>query len=537
MRKKSMFYSFYVLLFAVSLYIFLPVVNYNQISIYIIIIAVNLIFGMTYLIYNNVVEAKKNKTNIFLNIASIGVGAIIVLGIISLPVFRANSYKSLLPNPKYKEFSKEISYIDENNIPTVNEQYAKLLADKKLGEETSLGSRVELGDLTLQNVNGKLYYVAALNHSGFFKWMFNKGTPGYIMVSATNDHDVKLVKELDGKAMNLKYSPSAYFNEDLKRHIYLNGEVFRGITDFTFEIDDSGKPYWTATMYKNTIGLKGKKAVGIVLVDAQTGEVKKYSVADTPKWVDRIQPLNFVENNINKWGKYIHGVFNFSGKDKLKTTQGVGVVYNNGKCYYYTGLTSVGKDESTVGVTLVETRTQETTIFKISGATETAGTKSAEGKVQNLGYTGSFPILINVENIPTYFITLNDKSGLTKMFAMVSVGDYNAVGTGENITECKSNYIRVLQSKGNNTNIVSTGNANKLDGTVLRINSCTINGSSFYTFVLKEYPQKLFQASLTISNELPITQIGDKVSVKYNDMKQEQNLINCLDFDNKEFVQ
>ncbi|WP_392486851.1 cell shape-determining protein [Haloimpatiens sp. FM7315] len=532
-----MFYGSYLVLFLISFYFILPVVNYNRISIYLIILVINLVFGIAYFIYQRSVKEKKLVSNLFINVAGGSIVIIFVLFVAGLPIFRASGYKNLLPSPKYKEFSKEINYIDEKNIPTVNEKYAKLLADKKLGEETSLGSRVELGDLTLQNVNGKLYYVGPLNHSGLFKWMFNKSTPGYIMVSATNDHDVKLVKELNGKSISLKYSPSAYLNDDLKRHIYLNGEIFRGITDFTFEIDDKGKPYWTATIYKNTIGFSGKKSVGIVLVDAETGNIKKYSTENAPKWVDRIQPLDFVESNVNKWGKYIHGAFNFSGKDKLKTTEGVGVVYNNGRCYYYTGLTSVGKDESTVGFTLVDTRTQEATIFKISGATETAGTKSSEGKVQNLGYTGSFPVLINVENIPTYFVTLNDKNGLTKMFAMVSVSDYNAVGTGESISECKSNYIRVLQSKGNTTNLVSTGNLNEIKGTILRINSSIINGSSFYTFVLKEHPKEIFQAPLSISNELPITQINDKITIKYNDTKQKQSFINCLDFDNLEFAQ
>ena len=42
------------------------------------------------------------------------------------------------------------------------------LADKKLGEELALGSQVEVGQFTnKQQVNGKLIYVAPLNHRSF----------------------------------------------------------------------------------------------------------------------------------------------------------------------------------------------------------------------------------------------------------------------------------------------------------------------------------------------------------------------------------
>jgi hypothetical protein len=37
---------------------------------------------------------------------------------------------------------------------------------------------------------------------------------------------------------------------------------------------------------------------------------------------------------------------------------------NDNKSYWYTGLTSVGKDESAVGFVLVDTRTKETIFYK-----------------------------------------------------------------------------------------------------------------------------------------------------------------------------
>jgi hypothetical protein len=42
--------------------------------------------------------------------------------------------------------------------------------------------------------------------------------------------------------------------------------------------------------------------VGIILVNAQTGEIKEHSIVTTPSWVDRIQPIDFIEEQLNDWG-------------------------------------------------------------------------------------------------------------------------------------------------------------------------------------------------------------------------------------------
>ena len=50
---------------------------------------------------------------------------------------------------------------------------------------SGLGSIVDVGDFTLQQVDGELTFVAPLEHSGMWKYFDNKTTPGYITVSAT----------------------------------------------------------------------------------------------------------------------------------------------------------------------------------------------------------------------------------------------------------------------------------------------------------------------------------------------------------------
>lgn len=46
--------------------------------------------------------------------------------------------------------------------------------------------------------------------------------------------------------------------------------------------------------------------VKTIVVNAVTREIINYSIDETPKWVDRMQP----ENIIKEWGKYKLGFWN-----------------------------------------------------------------------------------------------------------------------------------------------------------------------------------------------------------------------------------
>lgn len=362
-----------------------------------------------------------------------------------------------------------------------------------------------------------MFWVAPLLHSGFFKWMNNKeGTAGYVTVSATNERDVKLVQNVAGKAVKIRYQPAAYFQSDIRRHLYFNGYFNVGLTDYTFEIDDTGAPFWVVTKYVKKIGFSGNDATGVVVVDAQSGDIKEYSITNTPKWIDRIQPIDFVEKQLNDWGEYVHGYWNFSNADKLQTTEGLTLVYgNNNKSYWYTGLTSVGKDESAVGFVLVDTRSKETTFYKQSGATEFAAQSSARGKVQEKGYVASLPIPYNINSIPTYVMTLKDKGGLVKMFAMVAINDYTIVGVGNTMRETLTAYKNVYNMADNKINPQSTSEKKILESIVTRIQNDVKSGNSFYYFTVKDHPS-IFVGSSQLSSQMPLTIVGDKVRISFD---------------------
>ncbi|WP_423738981.1 cell shape-determining protein [Clostridium cibarium] len=455
----------------------------------------------------------------------VGLAAAIIYAGLSLyfsPIISYKDHRNLIGTVDEVEFSKEIDHIDLKQLPTIDKELAAKLADKKLGEIPSLGSQVTIGELNLQSLDGELYYVAPLEHSSLIKWITNsKGTSGYIKVSATNENDVQLVTELNGEALKIKYLDSAYILSDLHRAAYLR-DMKAGHTDFTFELDDEGKPYWVITRYDNAIGFKEKKAIGALIMDAQTGDSEIYDIDNMPSWVDRIQPENYILNYVDKWGELVHGVFNFGDKDKLKSTDDMNVIFNKNECFYYTGITSVGNDEGLVGFMLTNTKTGKTTMYKTAGATESAAMKSAEGKVQQYGYRATLPYLINIQGEATYFTTLKDSNGLVKQYAMVDVKNYNTVAVADTVQGALNKYLDVLASS--NVSLDGSNKTEAIEGEVERIGVVIKDGVSIYDIKLKNQ-EKVFTVSTDSSREVALSKVGDRVSIKYMSVKDSKYII------------
>jgi hypothetical protein len=475
--------------------------------------------------------AVPKKGRRYLLIAAIPWIILILLAIYSSVLFHVNSYRDQMPAPEIREFSADMQPIDVSQLPVVDSELASLLADKKLGEKPSLGSQVTLGTPTIQKVDGKLVWAVPLLHSGFFKWTSSpEGTPGYILVSATNPRDVEYNADF-----LIKYQSNAYFLDSLERHVRFSGGFFKGITDYSFEINDEGRPYWVVTTYKNRVGISLPEADGVIIVDAATGESNWYGISNVPAWVDRVQPQDYIMTQIANRGNYVHGLFNFSNKDKFQASEGNAIVYNNDRCYLYTGLTSVGADESTIGFMMIDMVTKTPYLYQISGATEYAAQQSAEGKVQNLRYYASFPLITNVDGKASYFMTLKDDARLIKQYAFVSVTDYTSVGNGETISDAISNYRSVLKYSSSGSAIDTSGEQETLQGKVERISSEISGGNTLYYIILAEKPDKIFTAVADLSPELSLTKEGDDVSLTYT--KTDKVIIDMTVYDNLMYTQ
>ena len=534
--KNFKSYAISFIITAVYAFVKLPVLRVDFTSLYYVLAMFFVIAGILNIVFDR--EEQRftitNKRNFKIAIGILAI-AVVLPTLASTPIIRAKAYRNLLGTVKESEFTKDVSPVNVNEIRIVDEDMAMKLGDKKLGEVPAIGSVSKLGEFHIQKVKDKLYWVAPLVHRDFIKWVTNMGgTNGYVMVSANDPQDVKLVQKANGEDVKIVYQPDAYILQDLHRHVYINGGMSRGMADYTLEIDDNGKPFWVVSLYEHKVGFGGSNVNGTAIVDTKTGETKFYSIKDTPEWVDRIQPESFVVDQINSWGVYVNGFINsvISEKGVLKATEGTSLVYGeDNKSYWYTGITSAGGDESTIGFMLVDSRTKEAKLYKQPGATEMAAMKSAEGSVQEKNYEATFPVMYNILGQPTYVSSLKDKAGLVKRVVFVSVEDYNIVGVGRDKAEAMKNYKDALESGGSSLEIDESDEFDKeLEGTVKRIAADTKNGNTVYYLTLDTDEGNIFYATSKISKELPLTKEGDKIKITFS--KDEKDVIEIDEFDN-----
>lgn len=434
---------------------------------------------------------------------------VFVLGVIAgLPFFRAKAYSNLLV-PETSDFAADVAEISYNQIPMLDSTSAQVLADRKLGELSDLVSQFEVDNSTVQiNLNDQPVRVTFLNYGDAFKWLnnFTRGIPAYIVIDMTTQE-----VQVERMEQGIRYSPSEYFFRDIYRHLRFQFPT-KLFGDVNFELDESGHPYWVASVVTKTIGLfGGEDVVGAILTDAVTGESIYYDIADVPTWVDRVYPAKLLTEQYNYHGLYHNGFLNsiFGQRQVTVTTSGYNYIALNDDVWMYTGITSVSGDESNVGFILVNQRTKEAKYYAIAGATEVSAMRSAQGAVQQFGYEATFPLLLNVSGQPTYFMALKDASQLVKQYAMVNVQQYNIVATGNSVAECERNYVQLLDD---NNISVDTSEISTVTGTITDIRSAVLDGNTRY-FIQLDGADHYYMISIADANLCAILNVGDRVSI------------------------
>ncbi len=456
-------------------------------------------------------------------IAIAGIAILLMVGsLIGHPFFHAKAYKNLLQVTD-GDFSKDVAQLTMDNIPVVDKDTASRLGKRKLGEMSDLVSQFEISNNYTQiNYKEVPYRVTYLEYGDAIKWFNNQrdGLPGYLTVNMVTQQ-TNLVRFKDGQGM--KYSPSEYFFRDIYR--YLRFKYPTKMFDFSevsFEIDDNGTPYWIAPVIGYKIALwSGRDITGAVLVNAQTGETAYYSLENIPTWVDQVFISDLIIEQLEYYGAYQSGFINsiFGQKGVKVPTDGYNYLAIDDDVYLYTGLTSVTSDSSNVGFVLVNLRTKEAHYYAVPGAEEYSAMESAEGQVQNLKYTATFPILLNISDRPTYFLSLKDNAGLVKMYAFVDVEQYQVVGTGASVKAAMANYSTALGLDDDKTSEL-IGNKTK-EGVIDEIYSVVVDGNTYYYFKLKDDTQ-VYTASIKLSEKLPFLKTGDTVTITYADIENQK---------------
>lgn len=450
-----------------------------------------------------------------------GIG--IVMDVVGSEFFNAGSYNKLL-ELKDGDFTEDVAEISMKQIPVVDKDSAQNLGKRKLGEISDYVSQFEIADNYTQiNYKNQPNRVTPLAYADIIKWFNNQseGIPAYIKVNMTTQK-TELV-ELE-KGSYMKYSESEYFMRNIYRHLRFSYPT-KIFDDVTFEIDENGVPYWVASTVNFRIGFwSGRDIEGAVLVNAITGESDYYKLDEVPSWVDQVFSSSMIVEQLEYNGKYRDGFWNsiFGQKGVLQPTEGYNYLAIDDDVWLYTGMTSVVSDESNVGFVLVNLRTKQAKFYEVPGAKEYSAMSSAEGAVQEKAYEATFPILLNIAERPTYFMSLKDEAGLVKMYAFVDVQAYQVLGTGSSVDNAMENYIANLKRENIKVNEQEeVDNVQSVEAEITDISSAVVSGNTKYYIKLKLpatsslYVDGALSLDISLSSDLPFAKQGDKAEITY----------------------
>ena len=514
-------------------YVELPPINLHSAAFYSFFLFLSVVYCITAVITSGIYrQAENGKTFWKLLKGScivplIVIGAIFVIyvvgGLLSSVVIRSGAYAKLI-TVETGDFTQDIEEISFDQIPMLDRDSAEKLGDRKLGELADMVSQFEVADNYTQiNYKGRPVRVTPLRYGDIFKWLNNRsaGLPAYLIIDMVTQ-EVDVVRLPEG----MHYTTAEHFSRNLYRHLRFQYPTYI-FNEPTFEIDEEGTPYWVCPRIVKRIGLFGGTDIqGAVLVNAITGESQYYT--DIPTWVDGVYSAEIIMDQYDYYGTYQGGFINslFGQKNVTVTTEGYNYIAANDDVYVYTGVTSAGSDESNIGFILTNQRTKQTTFYSIAGAEEFSAMNSAEGVVQHLNYSATFPLLLNISNQPTYFMALKDYAGLVKMYAMVNVQQYQIVATGASVEECQSNYYKLLRQ-----NKLDTGEApilpadeDTVTGIVTALRSAVIDGTTMY-YVTLDAGNTVYCISAGEVEKVILLNVGDRITITYEPDSMRDDLI------------
>lgn len=465
----------------------------------------------------------------------------IFVAIANSAVFRAGDYASLINHlgPPVEEtvWSKNIQPKDPAHMRMASRENALYQAQKVLGTAGAIGSQFEIGEMTVQMVRGELAFIAPLDFAGFSVWLNTNGVPGYIKVSGEDPHrQAEFVRF--PKDRQMVFTPGAFFSFNLERHLRKNGYLGVGLTEYTFEIDDEGNPWWVITAFKPTLAWSAKKILGVVLVNPFTGATTFYKLGEVPGWVDRVVPSDFISDYLKWQGEYSGGWLNsWWGMKGLTAPDGEPLlIYGTGnQPEWVTDITSAStKDDSLIALVYTNSRTGKSVRYRMPGGGTTTAILDAVNKNQDIQFKhlhGAAVQIYNVNGQPTAVVPLLNESHSFQGVAMVSIGDVQAVATGRSAQEAVRNFEKVLTETGRRASVEGMSRALKsLDGIVSSVGTevTPTQGTVYYLF-LSGIPH-LFTAGAGQSIKLPVTKEGHRVRIEFYD--SDQDVIPMHNFDN-----
>lgn len=445
-----------------------------------------------------------------------------------IPVTRTSALRDL---SRASATTRPLSAIDVAHIRLVPIENADWKARKAIG---NLGINYEVGELSVQRVGGRLFWVAPLEFRGFWKWLSFKTSPGYILVDAEDPQRPAEVRT----GFKLRYLQSAFFFQNLRRHTYMSFGRYWPVEP-SFELDDNYRPWFVYSMLRPSIGLGGEKVAGAAIVDPQTGSMQFYPIGKAPAWVDRVIPETTAEKYNVWYGRYVHGFWNsvFTQRDVHQPTgygdQGADVfgVISSGRFFWFTGHTSpTTRDDSLVGYSMLDAHSGKMTYFMTDHGllNDTAAVSAVNANVSNYrGWHGAQALFYNLYGAESWVVPVLSEDDKFQGVGIVHARSGQTF-FGTTKEEALVNYKQWLAT-GRQNDVPSQQSQEKtITAAVVRISSANSGSTTLFYFTLAG-SDKIFTAHVGNSAEVPLTRAGDTVTIEYMDTAEKVTPVSKFD--------
>ncbi len=380
----------------------------------------------------------------------------------------------------------------------------------------SYGTGYQITRMDIERWHGQLYWIGALDfRPGFFRWLSERTTPGYIMVSAQNYNAAPRVMT----RYHFRYTPNAYFGENLWRHVQVAYPQFQlGSADL--EITPRMQPYWVVSAYeKRWTGLI-PQSVGAILVNPQTGAMRFVSGARAPAWVTEISGPTYASLIARSYGNDLHGFFNtmFARIGQFHPANAPqGVMGPGGQLYWYIALTSLSQsDQSALGFLMMDSRTGAMAFYHLNGVQNPRAIVSrVNGSTDNPNIHADTPTFYNLDGSYAYIAPIVNSANKLEEYAVLDPTNASPPIVGATLSAVLSGWQQYLANNGGNYHVTGgTVRFRTLSGVVARIAFNPAGTAPEWLMTVKHHAT-IFAVSAQTDPAAALIRPGDPVTMTY----------------------
>ena len=399
-----------------------------------------------------------------------------------------------------------------------------------------------LGPATLQYVDGRMWYVFPLEFDGAGnKARLHAIEPGYIMVSAEDPNAVP-VEHYDG-AYTMIVSLGGGQGSEPARWAYSHGYSGYLLDDPTLEINDQGLPYYTVTLLSPRLGWTFFAPVGVLVINAHTGQITRYGLGDVPSWVDRVYSQQVAMTIADWYGEYSQAGFQGLGSSNANRFQvsGQPVMVYTGTAHpvWRMLLTSYNSDNSVSKIVEMNAATGAMTIYTpqqpmgIEGAVTQAfdnasGTGASLVKADH--YQAVDLTLHVIYGQLTWMATYEPQGSSPSFVGIGLVNAYEATANnvvfGNSKSAALQNYLGQLATEGtaNGTAPQQGGQYQTITGKIAAIGWDITGGQKYWYVSLAGQPKQVYVGTVaSVGPALVLAQRGDPVTIRVLNIGSQQS--------------